>query len=121
MKWNYAIRRLFRRGRIRDPLEVLEEAADFIENNPNQYRFMCLSIPEDIFCSACFLGWIGYFAGYKEEPNKDMLLKVAKDLGFLDTSSFYRILHCYKVDTHTSDISNIVYNIRQYIKDQRGE
>jgi len=125
MKWNYAIRRLFRRGKINEALNMLEEVADFIESNPEQYQFDTIWIPDSIYGKACALGWAGYFAGFKNAENSfeqdEVLRQIAKQLGFGNDGSvkFYRMLSKYDKQLSVES-PEVVHNIRQYIQDKRG-
>lgn len=52
--------------------DAMMKAADHIERNPRLFNFDMCSIPGDCGTPGCALGWIGYFAGIKNDDEKEI-------------------------------------------------
>lgn len=71
-------------------------AADFIENNPDRYRFMQSRFPSTCNTQGCLLGWIGFFSekgNFRNNPED--VGNWAEELVGMDDMDFYTILSDY--------------------------
>ena len=66
--------------------EAIMKAADFIERNPDRYRYMATNTPgSDGGCQACMWGWTGHFM---EMPAGMRVTEVAQFLGEVETDLY---------------------------------
>lgn len=85
--------------------DAIMKAADHIERNPSEFRFLRSAVPSAPFCGSpgCALGWIGVFSASKAIDSGDVaqqVLCVPNEDGLSSELTFYNRMNDLLSDTN---------------------